>query len=622
MDQPRQLYRESERAYVWAFALAAGILSIVPVIVAFMARPSGTWYLGYQYNLDDHMVYAAWMRQAMEGRFFFDNRFATDPQPGLTVHFYFWVLGQVARFTGIPVATTLARFVLSVLFVHLLYRLMRRSEALVHTVKVGLGLAVFGGGIGFLVWQTFGVAIEGESALSKIMLGRLPTDVWQPEGFVFASMLTNSLFLISLCLILVVFDAVAVARHSPRAVLRGTLALGLLMNIHSYDVLIIALTGVAWLAATLVRGEMTSKWMGRIAIVALGAVPPALWFVHVLREDAVFQARAATETFSPNFRSVVFGYLILVGLGLYGAYHQAGATKRALAGVGIAGATILVMFFLATGHANGYFVGMPGWIAMYLAMIAAAVLLAGPSTMLNGFVAWGLVGLVAIYFPSLFQRKLSMGLAVPWGVLSGFAVTALLAHRDRSSRNLATALGLIVMAGSSVRWFLREVHLAQINVSNTTVHSVYLPDDVRRAIQKLETEPGRRIVLALPGVPSRAVDQATGQPIPDSFQTPIVPDLNPIAAGFAGVYAYAGHWSETPDYNNRRNDATKVFLANTDEMERNEILLRTKATHLLAPIPEAFPNLPLADGRRLGEVILEGAQFALVRLPAPRASTP
>ncbi|RYG49363.1 hypothetical protein EON79_01555 [bacterium] len=622
MDQPRQLYRESEKAYVWIFSLAAGILSIIPVLVAFMARPAGNWYLGYQYNLDDHMVYAAWMRQAMDGQFFFDNRFATDSQPGLTVHLYFWALGQIARLVGIPVATTLARFLLSVLFVHLLYRLLRRSEALVHTVKVGLGLAVFGGGIGFLVWQTFGVAIDGPSPYSTLMLGRLPTDVWQPEGFVFSSMLTNSLFLISLCLILVVFDALAVARHSSRAVLRGALALGVLMNIHSYDVLIVALAGGAWLAATAAKGEFTLKWLGRIALVALGAIPPALWFVHVLRQDAVFQARAATETFSPNFRSIFFGYIILLGLGLYGAYRQAGSTKKALAGVGVAAVTVLAMYFGAAGHADGYFVGLPAWLAMYAAMVAATVLLAGPSTMLNGFVAWGLVGLVAIYFPALFQRKLTMGLAVPWGVLSGFAVTALLAHRERSSRNLATALGLLVMAGSSVRWFLREVHLAQMNVSNTTVHSVYLPDDVRRAIQKLEMEPGRRIVLALPGVPNRPIDQATGQPIPDSFETPLVPDLNPIAAGFAGVYAYAGHWSETPDYNQRRNDATKVFLAGTDEMARNEILRRTGATHLLAPIPEAFPNLPLADGRRLGEVILEGAQFALVRLPAAPASQP
>lgn len=617
MDKPRALYRESERVYVWIFALACGLLAIVPEIIGFMARPAGNWYMGYQYNMDDHMVYAAWMRQAMEGRFFFDNRFAVDPQPGLTVHLYFWALGQVARLTGIPVATTLARFLFSVLFVHLLYRLLRRSDAPVHTVKVGLALAVFGGGIGFLVWQTFGLLIDPPSAMANaVFLGRLPTDVWQPEGFVFASMLTNSLFMVSLCLILTVFDAFAVSKDSPRAIWRGFLAIGLLMNIHSYDVALIAIASVAWLAMAISQRKMTGAWLGRIALVTLGVVPAALWFVHVLKEDKVFQARAATETYSPNFRAVVFGYLVLLCLGLYGAYRQAGATRRAQAGIAVAVLTILVLSGLATGHTtDSYFAGYPGWLAMLATMIVACVLLAGPSTMLNGFVAWALTGLVAIYLPQLFQRKLMMGMAVPWGVLSAFGVTALLAERERSSRNLATALGLLLMAGSSVRWFLREIQLERLNVSNTTVHKIYLTEDVRRAIQKLGEEPGRKVVLALPGVASRPQDQQ-GQPIPDAFDSPLISDLNPVAAGFAGAYAYAGHWSETPDYTNRRNDATKIFLAQTPEAERNELLQKTRATHLIAPIPEAFPNLPLIDARRLGDVVMEGSQFALVRLPA------
>ena len=104
------------RLYAIVFALGVAIACVIPAIL-------GHWiadgYLGYQYNTDDHMVYSAWMRQAMDGRFFFDNRFTLDAQPGLTVHVYFFVLGLIAKFLGIATTVTIARALLSGLFVWL-----------------------------------------------------------------------------------------------------------------------------------------------------------------------------------------------------------------------------------------------------------------------------------------------------------------------------------------------------------------------------------------------------------------------------------------------------------------------------------------------------------------------
>jgi len=606
----------SERKFVVAFALAAAFVAAIPALFALLGTPAGAAYLGFQYNTDDHMVYSAWMRQATDGRVLFDNRFAVDPQPGLTVHLYYLVLGFLAKLTGIALASHIARLGFSVLFVFLAYRLARRLEGEIVTTKLAVGLSVVGGGLGFLVWHTFGGVIVKPSPLSGVMLSRLPTDVWQPEGFVFPSMLTNGLFMVSLCLIVFAFLCFLDARTSWRPVLPGALALGTLMNIHSYDVLLVAFVMVGFLVATAVRKQATGAWIGRAALIGAGAVPPALWFVNVLRQDPVFQARAATETFSPNFRQVLFGYGLMVLLALAGlAMREEGDRKRRLAGVGLVVLLYGGLFVAAAQHLTpSYFVSLPAWIGIFAVALVAVALLADENPAWNLLTSWAVIGMVAIYFPGLFQRKLAMGLSVPWAILAAFGLHAMLRRQERSSRNLVLALGMILLAASSLRWTFREIELIGANVSNTTLHPVYLNSDVRRIVQHLNTLSGRHVLIAPPGIPSPVFAQNQQETVARNLLAPPVPDLNPIASGLAGVYTYAGHWSETPDYLKRRGRLSSLYFQEMPEAERVARLKETGASYMIALAPEAFPDTPLYDFRSKGEVVVDGSQFRLLRL--------
>ena len=68
------------------FALACVALAAFPTVYAVIATPPGTRYTGFQTNVDDHMVYAAWTWQAAHGALIlFDNRFAVDPAAGADV---------------------------------------------------------------------------------------------------------------------------------------------------------------------------------------------------------------------------------------------------------------------------------------------------------------------------------------------------------------------------------------------------------------------------------------------------------------------------------------------------------------------------------------------------------
>jgi arabinosyltransferase C len=177
------------------------------------------------------------------------------------------------------------------------------------------------------------------------------------------------------------------------------------------------------------------------------------------------------------------------------------------------------------------------------------------------------------------------------------------------------ALAVILLGATSLRWLGREVELARKDVSSTTVHPVYLPEDAARIVTHLNGVPGRKVLLAPPGVPSTEVDQSTQQPVPDSFGSPVMPDLNPILSGLTGAYTYAGHWSETPRYNEERRGEVQRFYFGRGSLEsRRAELQRMGVQYLVAPVPEAFPGLPLEDLTPLAETVVDGKRFRLLRV--------
>jgi len=258
------------------------------------------------------------------------------------------------------------------------------------------------------------------------------------------------------------------------------------------------------------------------------------------------------------------------------------------------------------------------WVALLLVAYGLSILGSRADPGWNLFAIWALVGLVAPYFPALFQRKLMMGLAIPWAVLAAAGLSLLIRKQDRSMRNLLATLIVLIASASSLRWFQRELVLIHMNVSNTTVHPVYLGADAAQIVKYLnENKEARTVVLAPPGVPSPGAS-------PDQFDAPFLPDLNPILSGLTGVYTFASHWSETPDYAAKRatllgaNSSGQLmgfYSQNATAEQRHELVKYVGVDYVVAPIPESFPALPLADLRSMGQVVVEGYRFDLIKLP-------
>lgn len=569
-------------------------------------------YLGTPFNTDDHMVYSAWMWQAREGQFFFDNRFAVDAQPGLTVHLYFWVLGQIAKLTGLVEASQIGRALGSFGVVMLLGALIRRSELNLFICKMALLMSVFAGGVGLLVWQNFGRVIESPigRAFGPLFGGHLPVDVWQPEVMVFPSALTNGLFVVSLCLMLVAVIAVVEARESWRWVPAGAVAFGLLMNIHSYDVLLLGLVLIGLLVASLKSGQFTAVWLGRVVVMLAGVLPGALWFVHVLQQDPVFGARAATPTFTSGAPTLIAGLLPTLGLAMIALSHDPENPRRGRGAVLAWSATLVVLFAVAYRTQDAFAFSALGWGALFAGGLAVCWLGARKDVLWNLLLAWAALGVIAPYFPALFQRKLAAGLMIPFALLAAVGLAELLRRYMRANRNFVIGVFLLLLGGSSFLWLRREFELIRDNVSTTTVQPAFTSTDVSRILEELNSDDrARRVVVAIPGVP------AMSEGAPTRFIRPLVPDLNPILSGLAGVYTYAGHWSETPDYAARRDRSLReLFLADVPPPTRARFLEEVKPEYVVTVNPESYPDSPFADLSSIGEVVVRGNQFVLLRL--------
>ncbi|HEY3783254.1 MAG TPA: hypothetical protein VGL56_19415 [Fimbriimonadaceae bacterium] len=610
------MIREKSK-FVWITAGVVALLTILPFLFALAITPPGTRYIGFQYNTDDHMVYSAWMRQAMDGHLLMDNRFAVDPQPGLTIHIYFFFLGLLAKITGIPWAAAIARFVFGGLFVLLLAKFLRLVTSGETAQKLALIICCFGAGIGFLAWQPLGqdFLASSQSPLKGILLGHLPNDVWQPEAFAFPSLLTNSLFSVSLCLIIGIFYCVLRARDSWKPVLPGALGMLVLMNVHSYDVLMITLVLVGLLVTAIVQKQLTAQWLARVVVIGLGAIPAALWFMYVLKHDSVFQARADTLTYTENFRSIFGGFCLLMAVGGMGAIIWSRSRRDYTVPLLLLVPPGILFLISGSDPQSGYSLGIAAWLAMYGAFLVLLGRSCRRNMPINLVLSWAILGLIIPYFPGLFQRKLMMGLSVPWAILAAIGLYYAVQKLKQNEKKLVAALAIIVLSGTSIMWMGREFSMIMANDSNTTLQPVFLSQDTAKIIDYLNDHTGgkRTVVLAMPGI-SASLEQ---------LASPVLPDLNPILSGFTGVYTYAGHWSETPDYTKRRTNANTLFIAKPKHggpMPLDQRMQFAKDQHIdyiVSPVPETFfkrTQIPLIDERDMGDVVVDGQEFRLIKV--------
>src|SRR5262245_30647493 len=81
-------------AAVLILALVVPLCSLIPAWHARSETPAGFQFMGFRYMPGDHYQYAAFMQQARDtGSLLMRNPFTSEPQQGVFLLLYFWIVG-------------------------------------------------------------------------------------------------------------------------------------------------------------------------------------------------------------------------------------------------------------------------------------------------------------------------------------------------------------------------------------------------------------------------------------------------------------------------------------------------------------------------------------------------
>jgi hypothetical protein len=428
----------------WAAGFAALVMALtcLPYLYGLLISPEDAHYSGLLTNPDEHNVYLAYMKQAQEGAVFLIDPFTSEPQQGRVINLFFLALGRSAalKHIALPIEYHLARLISGWLLLTAIYCLGAQAISSVSARRLALTLAAFASGFGWLYHAGPGQPHPIDYGPGLVM----------PEAITFLTLLLNPLFCFSAFLMIAVIGLGAHALSSGRtrsAVLAG-LAILILGNVHSYDVIPAAVVLAAYLVFLGAARRFAFRTFALAALIALIGAPSLLYQLWLLHSGEVTLAIKTAETpvHSPP------PLLLALGLGL-------------------------PLFLALSGL----------WRAARPGASDGARLLA----------FWLVLGFALVYIPVPFQRKLAQGIHLPAVLLAIFGVEPLLQHLRRAGTVLAAILVLIALPSNAL-FLLRAKHdLETNNVAylGNLMPPLYLTGDQYEALRWLDEHASFRDVL-------------------------------------------------------------------------------------------------------------------------------
>jgi len=418
--------------WVMWMTLALWAIGSVPYVVAWATAPEGVHFTGLIFNPIDGYSYLAKMRLGAAGAWRFRLPYSPDPHTGAPVYLFYLLLGHLARVVGLSpiIVYHSARLLGGGWMAVAIYKLAACIGEEVAERRIMFLLSVFGAGLGWVA----------------VLFGWTSSDLQVPEAFPMYAFEVNP--------------------HFPVAI--GLMAMVVVCAIH-----LLSARGTVWM------------WGGGLVVTAalLGVIQPfGLW---------------------PSFGGI--GVAILVGW-LRGRSVPL-RTILCLAGSAVVvGVYPLYMLWvlradpvLAAWQAQNVTPSPPVW-DWALSYGLMAVLAVGGSVIAWQRGRWGdglLLGwvgttLVGMYLPLTLQRRLSLGLGVPIGILAGLGYWRWVRLWPWGRRRRSLSWLVVGFSALTPVFLLMAAMVAPLPFS-------YLSDGEWRALEWLR-ENGRRdaVVLCAP----------------------------------------------------------------------------------------------------------------------------
>ena len=401
-------------------------LASLPYLAGALAAGPDRIFIGLQVSPLDGLTYLAKMRLGYNGEWLFRLVFTPEQGQGVFLLTHFMALGQVARLTRLPLIVVyhLARLMGGFALLWMIYQLIARLTDAIDLRRRAWWIVALTSGVGWLA------ALLGHGETSDLTI---------PESNTFYSLMTNAHFalaaaiMIALILLVLEMRSFSIGRI---ALLTGlSLVLTIIQPFASvavYMILGVTLLAIWWRDRSFPRIQFSAAF-----IAGLITAPLLLYLYAATQADALLRAWSAqNQTPSPPLIDYVLGYGLLLIFAFFGA-RQAWRRKT-------------------------------DWDVLLL--------------------VWVLVTVLLLYAPFPLQRRFSLGLHVPIGILAAIGLTELV----RAKWPRRTLIGVMVLTSIFIE-------LALFGGAAAHDPRIYLSTNEAAALSWLEANASRdAVVLASP----------------------------------------------------------------------------------------------------------------------------
>lgn len=415
-------------------ALASvGILLVlnIPYLLAYAVPPPYV-FGGILFNIEDGYSYLAKMREGWRGEWLFTLPYTAEPGAGIFIYTYHLFLGHVARWLGLSldVIYHAARLLSGFTLLLTAYRLVAHFMEQPHERLLTWLFFVFSSGLGWLAAFAFPSNIP-------------PYDLWVTESIPLLTLFNNAHFPLAWALLLLIVHWTILDTRRPRwlRMFFTVLAvMALAMTQPMTLVLACAIVGVVCAWRAFLKRKLTWAEIVPVGVVGLSAGPWALFIAEAVNATPALQAwTAQNNTLSPSLIPALLWGGVPFGLAIIGAWlvrHRPGLHRDVLA-------------------------------------------------------VWLVMGVVLMYLPFAFQRRMSLGLWFPIALLATITLQEVILPRI-NGRWRPAALGTIVAA--SVLSNLLPI-LASTGLALTRSATTFWTQAELAAVRHL---PANALVLAAP----------------------------------------------------------------------------------------------------------------------------
>ena len=529
--------------------LALLLFSNLPYVIAWAATPADSHFTGFVFNPIDGHSYLAKMRQGFQGSWRFHLGFTPEESPGASIFLYHLLLGHFARWLGLPLVGVYhgARILTGLGMLMAIYALAAASLEQHQGRVTTFLLTALGSGLGWLLTPLFGIRTA---------------DLWVPEAFPAYALMANAHFplaiglmaLIGVCgLGLIGLEGVDGCRRRRGAwgltLVSAAVALGIIQPfglVPTFGAL--AITVAARAAAGRDRGEAGLPWRSATWVVgaAAAALPYPLYAQWAIRSDPVLAAwHAQNVTPSPPLWDWALSYGLILLLALRGAVTAARRRKD------------------------------------------LDVLLLG----------WVFVTVVGMILPIPLQRRLSIGLGVPLGMLAGMGWWYGMRKAFHSRWRGPVRALIIALTALTPVFLIAVASTAAVGSQASSPDTwLYLRDGEWAALswlRDLAEAPSKHVVLCSP-------------------------QMGTFVPAWSGQRVVYGHPFETVDAEARLRDVRAYWTGTMNDAQRTAFLERNRVDTVLLGPRERMLTTPAWEDPPGGELVFQTGTtriYAIHELP-------